>query len=165
VANARNQLGEVARQRGDLDAAIEHYRQAARRHAEVSALLSVVPRVNLGLALLQAGRSEAARQELVAVLAEAGAGAGPDVVGTCHAALAVVAAEADDWQAALHHLAMCEQHVGGPTYVDRDLALLLDRVSSAARRAGRPVEADLAERQAAEQRAALGRSLGPGAVL
>ncbi|MCK6504992.1 protein kinase [Myxococcota bacterium] len=165
VANARNQLGEVARQRGDLDAAIEHYRQAARRHAEVSTTLSVVPRVNLGLALLAAGQLDPARQELVAVLGEVGAAAGPEVGGTCQAALAVIAAERGDWQATLHHLAMCEQHVGGPTYVDRDLAALLERVAQAAQRAGRPVEADLARRQAREQRQALDPAGAGDAVL
>lgn len=156
VANAHNLEGEVARMRGDLDQAIEHYQLASRRSTAVGGHLALVPRVNLGLALAEAGRAEEARQTLLDVLADGGAGQGPSLKGTVHAGLAASAALLRDWDATAHHVAMVGQLLGPSGYVDRDIPGSLNIAATAALDAGKVGLARAAVDLAAAQLRALG---------
>ncbi len=156
VANAHNLEGEIARLRGDFDAAVDHYEAAVHRNRALGGNLALVPQVNLGLALVQAGRGTDARRELVVARGLVGDRPGPGLMGTLHAGLAGASALLADWEELAHHLAMADQLLGAAGYVDRDIPAVLDVAGSKALEAGRVADARAALTLAAGQLRALG---------
>ncbi|RME21749.1 MAG: hypothetical protein D6798_17420, partial [Deltaproteobacteria bacterium] len=155
VANTHNLEGEIARLRGDFDAAVDHYEAAVRRNRALGGTLSLVPQVNLGLALVQAGRGAEARQALVAARGFVGDRPGVALMGTLHAGLAGASALLGDWEEVTHHLAMAEQILGPAEYVDRDIPAALEVAGARALDAGRLDVAHAAFSLAARQLRAL----------
>lgn len=149
LAECDNYYGEISRQQGELALAEQHYRAALSALREIDPEEAWVARVNLASALLQQGRTDEARPHFEAVHAWARDNAA--LLATAAAAgmlgcLADGGSEADwqHWQAEMTH------RVQTSTYVEIDLAQLLDLAKDRAERAGTPARAEAAGTLAAQ---------------
>jgi tetratricopeptide (TPR) repeat protein len=128
-----NDLGEVARHRGDLVRAEALYRQSLTLAEALAAPEASTPRFNLGLVLLEKGRFTEARRHFTALLATLGERT-LDLVWTNLALAACAGAEAD-WDAWERLVAASEDGLAGGL-VDEDLARLATRAAELTRDAG-----------------------------
>jgi tetratricopeptide (TPR) repeat protein len=133
-----NDLGEVARHRGDLVRAEALYRQSLTLAEALAAPEASTPRFNLGLVLLEKGRFAEARRHFTALLASLGERT-LDRVWTNLALAACAAAEAD-WDAWERLVAASEDGLAGGL-VDEDLARLATRAAELTRDAAETVRA------------------------
>jgi len=130
-----NDLGEVARLRGDLKGAETLYRQSLALADAIGAPEASTPRFNLGLVLLAEGRYGEARRLLTALAAQLEAGERTlDLLWTEMALTACAAAEAD-WPSWDLQLGRAEERLSGGI-VDSDLAELATRAAQLTRASG-----------------------------
>jgi tetratricopeptide (TPR) repeat protein len=148
-------LGEVARDRGDLERALEHYRRAAELDQAIGRD-SLVPRLNLGVALVASERFEEGRELLLGVLEAARARR--SVVETfAMSALLVCDAAARRWSDFDATLLAVLEVVDGRGVVEMDLGRLLHQAGKLALAAGMVQRSELSLGAALRQFRALGR--------
>jgi len=158
AAKCRTQLGEAARQRGELDAARSHYKAARALFLALERPLYVfVARMNLvmialsqqdyteGLAILSAARSQR------------GVDPGHVLMSAVELGLALCEGALGNWAAWDRHLPVACAGLARSGFVDKDMAWLAQLAAQVAQSAGHDVRAAAARDLAARQLETLGR--------
>lgn len=157
LSRCTNELGELARLEGDLDAAVLHYRDALERMRALGSDNTDIVRVNLGLVLIEQGRLDDARpalEEARAAFAKSGRRA---LLATTEIALLSCEAGAERWQAWDRRSSAAKRDLRTTGFVDLDVALALERAAAHARAAGQGHRARSALHLAEDQWRALHR--------
>jgi serine/threonine protein kinase/tetratricopeptide (TPR) repeat protein len=158
MASAQNELGEIARLRGDLTEAERAYTEALRRLRELGGDEGRVVRINLAIVLQLHRRYREARPLLVDALSGTAASGLRSVHAVVHLLLLCCAAADGAWGEWDERLAVAQSMLNETEFVDLDVAQALERAAQLAREQGQAARARAAWRAAAAQWAALGRS-------
>jgi tetratricopeptide (TPR) repeat protein len=154
-ANCACREGELARLRGELEHAETHYREAARLFRGVRDLEVPAIEINLALVQIQRQRFAEARVLLMGAIEVLSRNNRLVWAACAHACLLPCLASAADWPAFERHLRAAA--AGIATYVDDDVAGVLDLGGRMAADAGKPELARGAWVEAARHYRALGR--------
>ncbi len=134
-------LGEVARDRGDLDSAELLYSEALKRYHGLGAVDALHTRARLALVAIQRGQYAAVRVELMAALEEAERLGMLSLLTLLHAALLPAVVEAEDRAALRRHLSAITSLCDETGVVDRDVAVAAQRAGELAEGRDDPVSA------------------------
>jgi tetratricopeptide (TPR) repeat protein len=157
VAGCLNQLGEIARSRGDIERAEALYRAALALYEALGAANIVLGRINLGLVLVERGMYAEARAALEQSMRMCRAQNRRALLGGIHTSLLPCAAAVADWAGWDEHLASAERLLGETSFVHVDLANMARRGGELALGAGDRARARQAFRLALGQWTVLGR--------
>ena len=136
AAEAVNGLGELERLRGDRRAARAHYRRAMEELDAIGHAAATMPRLNLGVVLVEGGQYVQARRLIEPLLRSAGIRARPTFAAAAHLILLVTVADAGDWSAWDHHVGRAGALLASTGLVDRDNAHLAILAAKQAVRGG-----------------------------
>ena len=157
VASCHNELGEIARENGALDAAEQAYREALRRMDALTADDARVVRINLGILLQERRRNREARPVLLEALAGTAAAGQRAIHAVVQLLLLSAAAAEGNWQEWDERSAVAMALLEDTGFVDVDVARALERAARLARDAGQHARAEAALRAAVGQWRSLGR--------
>ncbi|MFZ5480346.1 MAG: protein kinase domain-containing protein [Myxococcota bacterium] len=164
VAEVQNQLGEMARLRGDLETAERHYRASAATYRSMGAWKGVVPEGNRGLVRLAQGRFAEARP-LFELARDAYVARGHAAQAAIYATLLLPCfAHARDWPAWDAALDEAGRELRRAGLADADLARTLRLAGDLAADAGDAPRARVAWALAAGQHDRLGQAVEAKAV-
>jgi len=156
-ARALNMLGEVARARGDLDAAERFYREGLEARERIGAGDAFIPRVNLGLTRLERGSFSAAKdvlEECLAICRRQGRRHFEGMVRVMLLPCAAAEARWDTWDELLRRARRLLHESG---FVDGDIALCAEHAARLAGEAKEYERGAKAWRLAVDQWRGLGR--------
>ena len=164
LAVALNGLGEIARERGDLAAAEQAYRRASTAYEAAGSNDRVIPRLNLGLLLVERGRSRELPALLLPEIAELERRGRRDLLTSAHSLLTVAAAAGRAWRRLGRHLDASEQLLDAGVQSHPDDARLLGRAAELAMGGGRSADGRRAHALAARHWRAVGRPVEAAAA-
>lgn len=164
VASCHNELGEIARENGALDAAEQAYREALRRMDALGAEDARVVRINLGILLQERRRYQEARPVLLDALAGTAAAGQRAIHAVVQLLLLSAAAAEGAWQEWDERAAVAAALLADTGFVDVDVARALERAARLAREVGQRARAEVALRAAVGQWRALGREAEAAAI-
>jgi tetratricopeptide (TPR) repeat protein len=151
-------LGEVARLRGQLSSAAEHYREALHRFRAIGAAGVIFPEIFLGLTLASEGDFQEGRRRLEAAVETLEWQGRQDFQGAVHAFLLPCVAAAGDWAAWDQHLDEAMRLLGRTGFVEVDVARMARLGGEIARASGERRRALAAWRLAMAQWTSLERA-------
>jgi eukaryotic-like serine/threonine-protein kinase len=156
TADCCNQLGEIHRQKGDLEAAEEAYQTAVRLYGSIGSPWAFMPEINLALVRMDQGRTGLARRGLEAGWRDVKAAGRESVAQHIDALLLPCCAFDRDWDAWDERMGRARAFVRDVTLVDYDSVRCLVKAADLAEEAGQEVRAEEARTLAAAHRRALG---------
>jgi tetratricopeptide (TPR) repeat protein len=159
MASCQNELGEIARLRGDLPEAERAYTDALARFRELGGDEGRVVRVNLAIVLQLYRRYREARPLLLDALTGTAASGLRSVHAVVHLLLLCCAAADGAWSEWDERLAVAQSLLAETEFVDIDVAQALERAAALAREQGQPLRAATCWALAAAQWTALGRAV------
>ena len=124
AAECSNGLGEVVRRQGDIPRAEAHYRQASVEMEAAGHGAATLPRLNLGVLLVQRRAHVEARRLIEPILRSPTVRSRPLIAVGAHLLLLAPAAAAADWTAWDHHLGRAGSLLASTGLVDPDNAVL-----------------------------------------
>jgi tetratricopeptide (TPR) repeat protein len=158
IAEVQNHLGELARLRGDLDAAERHYRASASTYRAMGAWLVVIPEANRGVVRLVQGRYHEARPLLEAAYESYRTQGGGTGMATFGALLLPCVVAARDWPAFDRRLDEVTIGLRETGVAENDVAFALNIACDLLADAGELLRAAMTAEVAAAQMLRLGRS-------
>jgi len=165
VGYCLNGLGDLYRLRGELAQAEDHYRRALGRLERAGAGAVAIVEVNLGLALVERGRWQQARDIFDTRLQTAAAEGWRQMEAALHACLLPCVGALKDWAAWDHHAATAKQLLEDTQRADVDIARMATRAGEVVERLGERARAADAFRLARSQWLALERSEEAGRAI
>ena len=127
VADCHNNLAENARLRGNLDHAETGFRRSLELHEAMGSANGFLPRLNLGLTLVEKGAYAEARPVLELSLSEIEAAGRRGYLAWAHIALLPVAAHFRDWEGWEEHVEEARALVHHPDTLRSDDVWPLER--------------------------------------
>jgi len=124
AAECSNGLGEVVRRQGDITKAETHYRRASIEMEAAGHGAATLPRLNLGVLLVQRRAHVEARRLIEPILRSPTVRSRPLIAVGAHLVLLAPAAAAADWTAWDHHLGRAASLLASTGIVDPDNAVL-----------------------------------------
>ena len=157
VAGVSNNLADLERQRGNLEAAAAHYRKAMKHPQRSDPNRVYITRFNLSLLLLARERYEEARNDFNVLLKDMQRLGGNWVVGAIHIGLLCCVAALRDWSAYEHHYSEADSMLTATGITDVDFAEVFQKTGDLALADGKHQQARKAYEWAHKQWLAMGR--------
>ena len=156
VASTTNAMGELHRERGDLDSAARLYEDALDVFADLGHPDALAPAFNLGCVLVERGRMEEGRARMEAYLRLEHVPA--EGRGVAHVVMARVEAANGRWDEVAEHVDRAESLLVETDYVDRDAALFSEQIAALAAAAGQQALSARVRSMSVSQWTRLGRA-------
>jgi tetratricopeptide (TPR) repeat protein len=137
VAQCANDMAEMDRLHGDMDAAIEGYRKSLRLYEAVGARQAYVARINLGIIAAERGHTVEAREHLGLVVPMLQRMKLRGIEGLAHLVMALVEAHDERWEACELALSQGVAQLKQTSFVDLDVARALEQTGEVALSAGK----------------------------
>lgn len=122
VAHCANDLGEIARFEGDVEAAERYYRESLDFYESIGSTSGWIPKVNLGILLAEQGRALEAREYLEQAFIRLTRLKQRQILGGLHIVLTLVAAHEADWDDWDRNFQKGSEMLEGTGTIDTDAA-------------------------------------------